>query len=367
MKAEFLIENVEGFLPTIAKILPIRSQIPVLANILIEANKDGIFISATNLEIGTRIKIPGKVEEDGATTVPGKQFIEVLSSFPKDKVSLVLEKDSLVMKCRDNKASLQTIAKEEFPTLFEEYGDKIYEFDENEMGNIFSKVIFAASIDEGRPELTGVYVVKNNESTDFVATDGFRLSLKKVRGEKKISVDTSLIIPSKIIGEVIAAKTSGPISMFMFQKANQVVFESGDILFVGRLINGDFPNYQRVIPKSHKTEIEVDSEELSQKLKLSSIFARDNANVVKLNINSGKIEIHSQSSGLGQGDVELAVKQDGEDNEISFNVKYITDALKYIQDKQVVIDLLSPVEPAVFKSESDPDFIHIIMPVRVQE
>ncbi|HVT00702.1 MAG TPA: DNA polymerase III subunit beta [Patescibacteria group bacterium] len=366
MKADFLIENVEGFLPTISKILPVRSQIPVLSNILIDANENGIFLCATNLEIGVRIKIPGKVEENGSTTIPGKQFIEVLSSFPKDKVSLTLEKDSLIVKCRDNKVTLQTIAREEFPTLFEEYGDKIYEFSENEMNNIFSKVIFAASLDEGRPELTGVYVSQNGDELDFAATDGFRLSLKKIKG-RKMDIDANLIIPSRIIAEVLSAKTSGAISMFVYQKANQVIFESGDVLFVGRLINGDFPNYQRVIPKNHKTEIVVDSEELNQKLKLASIFARDSANVVKLTVSDGKIEMHSQSSGLGQGDVELVVKQDGDDNESSFNIKYITDALKNIQDKEVIIDLLSPVEPAVFKSESDPDFIHIIMPVRVQD
>lgn len=367
MQVEFLIENIEGFLPTLSKVIPIHSQIPVLSNLLLEATKSGFFINATNLELGVRIKIPAKITQVGSVTIPGKQFIEALSSLPKDKVQILFDHDKLTLKCRQNQIVFQTIAKEEFPTLYDELGEKIHEFSEKELISIFSKITFAVSGDEARPELTGVLVSQKGDYIDFVATDGFRLSLKKMNNKKILGESESMIFPSRVINEVIAQKTADKVTMFVYKKANQVIFEVGDILFVGRIISGEFPNYEKVIPSSHKTQITCDREEFLQNLKVSSIFARESANIVKVKIADGKMKILSRASGVGEGEVVLDVEQEGEDNEIAFNVKFVLDILRSIASKNVILELSSGVEPAVFKTDDDPDFIHIIMPVRVQE
>lgn len=367
MQVEFLVENIENLLPTLSKILPLHSQIPVLSNLLIEATENGFFISATNLEMGVRIKIPAKIEELGAITIPGKQFIEAISSLPKDKVTLSQDKENVVLKSRDNRVIFQTIPREEFPTLFEEKGEKIHIFKDGELIKLFSKIIFAVSLDESRPELTGVYVVQKEDYTDFVATDGFRLSLKRMNGTKILEVDDKLIFPAKIIAEVMSIKSGGEISMYVYKKNNQVIFEIGDTVLIGRLISGDFPNYEKVVPASSKTQVVCDREDFTQKLRLSSIFARDSANIVKLKVEDGKIKIFSKSTGLGEGEAVLDAEQEGEDNEIAFNVKFISDLLKNITSKTIRMELLSSIEPAVFKTDEDRDFVHIIMPVRVQE
>ncbi len=364
MKAEFLIENCERFLPILNKILPLHSQVPVLSNLMIETTKEGIFIYATNLEIGIRVKISGKIEEEGATTVPGKQFIETLSSFPKDKVTLSLEKDTLRLKCRDNAVSFQTIAREEFPTIYEEKGDKVYGFSEGELENIFYGVIFAASLDDGRPELTGVLLSQEENGMNFVATDGFRLSLKRVKN-KKILDGEPLILPARLIGELTGL--AGPVTMYVHPKVKQVMFEADDMVLVGRLISGQFPNYERVIPKIGKTTILLDVEEFMQKLRLAAIFARDSANIIKLTINDGKLTMQSRASGVGEGEIGLAGKQEGEPNEIAFNIKFLMDLLKNIKAKEISMQVTSGVEPALFTTSEDPDFLHVIMPVRVQE
>lgn len=364
MRAEFLIENIEKFLPILNKILPTHSQIPVLSNLLIETKGEGIFISATNLEIGIKIKISGKIEEEGATTVPGKQFIEALSSFPKDKVTLSLEKDALKLRCRDNTISFQTIAKEEFPTIYGERGEEACGFLEGEIENIFFNIIFAASLDDTRPELTGVLLSQMEDGMNFVATDGFRLSLKRVKN-KKILIGEPLILPARIIGELMGL--AGSVTMYVHSKVKQVMFEAENMVLVGRLISNQFPNYEKVIPKNGKTKILLDVEEFVQKLRLAAIFARDSANIVKLTINEGKLLMQTRASGVGEGEIELAGKQEGEANEIAFNIKFLMDLLKNIKAKEISMQVTSPVEPALFTISEDEDFLHIIMPVRVQE
>ncbi len=367
MKAEFLVENIEKFLPTLSKILPIHSQIPVLSNLLLEATDKGLYIYSTNLEIGVKIKIPAKIGENGAVCVPGKQFIEAISSLPKDKVVISIEKDTLKLVCRQNSISFQTIAKEEFPSIFEQKGEKIKTFSEQELGNIFSKLTFAVSLDESRPELTGILFSQKKGHVDFVATDGFRLSFKRLKGYDIFKEEESMIFPSKLITEALLLKESKGITMYVYEKANQVLFETEDTILVGRLINGEFPNYERVIPASGKTKIIVDSEDFMQKLRLSSIFARESANIVNIKVEKGTIKIHARSSGVGEGEAVLEGKQEGEDNEIAFNVKFLLDLLKNLSNKNVTMQLSSAVEPALFRTEDDPDFLHIIMPVRVQE
>lgn len=361
MKAEFLIENIEGYLSILSKILPIHSQIPVLANLLIEANKEGIYISSTNLETGVRVHLSAKVEEEGATTVPGKQFIEALSSLPKDKVLLTQEKDTIKLTCRGDSVSFQTIARDEFPSIYEEKGEKIVEFSEEELRKTFSSLIFAASLDESRPELTGVLLSQKEDEVDFVATDGFRLSFEKVKNKKIIEED-SLILPSKVIAEALSLKS--PVAVFVYKKANQVIFEAEDIILVSRLISGNFPNYQKVIPMNSKTKISFDVAEFAQKLRLISIFARDTANVVRVRISEGKIIMKAASAGVGEGDIEIEGKQEGEENEIAFNIKFLSDLLKNTEAKEISMQVSSPIEPALFKTE-DPNFLHVIMPVRV--
>ncbi len=362
MKAEFLIENVEGYLPILSKILPIHSQIPVLANLLIEVNKEGMYISSTNLETGVRIHISAKVEEEGAVTVPGKQFIEALSSLPKDKVLLSQEKETLKLTCRDDAVSFQTISKEEFPGIYEEKGEKIADFTEEEMRKTFSSLIFAASLDESRPELTGVLLSQKEDGVDFVATDGFRLSMEKIINKKIIEEDF-LILPSKVVADALSLKR--PISVYVFKKANQVIFEAENIVLVSRLIAGNFPNYEKVIPKTSKTRISFDSVEFAQKLRLISIFARDTANIVKVKIKDGKIIMNAASAGVGEGEIEIEGKQEGDENEIAFNIKFLSDLLKNVEAKEISMQVSSPVEPALFKIAEDKNFLHVIMPVRV--
>lgn len=367
MRADFLAENFESFIPLLNKTIPAHSQVPVLANILLEATKDGFFISATDLDLGIRIKIPAKITEEGALTVPGKQFVEVISSLPKDKISLFKEKDQLILNSRGNKISFQTIGGEEFPNLFEEKGGKFTSFTTTEFKNIFSKLLFASSLDDTRPELTGVYIGQKEGHVDFVTTDGFRMSLKRVKKMKLMNVGEGIILSTKPLFEAMAIKGNETVSMYVYKEGNQVMFETSTIMLIGRLIDGSFPNYGRVIPEESATKVTFDREELSSAIKLSSVFAREAANIIRIKIEEGALKIFSKSSGVGEGEIKVEVEQVGPDNEIAFNSKFLGDVLRSLDDARLTMKVNSALEPALFTIENDPDFLHIIMPVRVTE
>lgn len=367
MKVEILSENIVKFISVIHKAVPTHTQIPVLSNILLVANSHGFFMSATDLELGVQIKIPAKIEEEGSITVPGKQFIEIINSLSAGKIILAQLKETLSIASAEFKITLQTIAPEEFPSLFEEKGEKIYSFTPTEFRTIFTKIIFAASIDEARPQLTGIYITQKDESIHFVATDGYRLSLKKVAKNSALGDAEGIIISSKLITEALTLKDEGVIDMYVYHKNNQVIIESKHVTLVGRLIEGSFPNYEKVIPETHTTKVTLNKDEFTHVIRLSSVLARDNSNIVKLTVDKNAVTIFSRSQSVGEGEVHLDVLQEGEKNEISFNAKYLLDLLKNIEEKEVIMELANALEPAAFKTEKDPNFLHIIMPVRVQD
>ncbi|HRN95871.1 MAG TPA: DNA polymerase III subunit beta [Candidatus Levybacteria bacterium] len=366
MKAQILVENIDPFLSSLAKALPNHSPVPILLNILIEATQKGMYFSATDLEMGIKVKVAGKIDQEGAVTVPGRQLIEVLNSLPKGKVTFTYEKESLTIDSAGGKIVLQTIPKEEFPNLFEEKGEKVYSFTKTELKDIFSKIIFSASLDDSRAELTGIYIAQKEDSVDFVATDGYRLSLKKIPGKKILEKETGLIVSAKCIQEALTL-SSETMDLYVYAQGNQVLFEAEDIVLVGRLIQGNFPNYEGVIPEAGSTQAVIDVEEFAKAIKLSAVFARESANIVRVKIADKQLRLYSRSSGVGEGDVQVAVDQTGEENEIAFNVKFLSDLLRVVDEKRITLAINGPLEAALFTLEKDTNFLHVIMPVRVQE
>ncbi|RJQ24458.1 DNA polymerase III subunit beta [Candidatus Parcubacteria bacterium] len=370
MRVDFLTENINKSLPLIGKILPVHSQVPVLSNILLEANKTSLTLYATDLELGVKINIPAKIETEGTVTVPGKEFIDIINSLPKDRASLVEENGSLVLSLRDNRMVFQTISKDEFPNLFEKKGEKVHSFTQKEFREIFSKIVFSVSLDETKPVLSGVLVYQKEDGVDFVATDGYRMSRVKIKAQKILETGSSFIISGRLVNEALSLKEEDKektLDLYIYKEGNQALFETQNIVLVGRLIEGDYPNYERVIPESNKTVVTLGKEDFLQAIKIASVFARESANIVKLKIEDGKLTIFSKSSGVGEGKASVDVKQDGEDNEISFNVKFLIDFLRNTEGKEVIMEVNSPTEPAIFRTPDQKEYIHVVMPVRIQE
>lgn len=370
MKIRILSENLSDKLAFIGHAVSSKSQLPVLLNILLEAKQGKIVLSSTDLEIGIQTEISANIEEEGAVTVPAKVFSELITTLLSEKITLTSKGTLLEVKTEKTTSTLQTIPKEEFPKLYEDLGEEIMAVDKEQMRQDFGRVAFAASLDTSRPTLSGVLMKKESEADLLVATDGYRLSLKRnsytQKAEKKPQ-DQPLIIPARVIREALSLKEiDDKISIRVSKNHNQVFFAEKNTLLVGRLVEGEFPNYQRIIPTDFGSRVEFDKEEMQKAVKVCSIFARETANIVRLKFTEDKIIVSAHTPSVGENFVEVEARLTGEGNEIAFNARYLLDLFAHLEEKEMVFEMSGPLSPGVFKIKGDDSFLHIIMPIRMQ-
>lgn len=365
MKVSILPENIVNIIPLITKVLPTRPQVPILSNVLLQATSAGLYLKATDMELGIEIKIPAKVEEEGSITIPGKEFVEAINSLPKDKLTIELLKDIVVVSCRESKVQFNTISSNEFPQLYKEKGEKVLSFSRKEFVDIFSYLTFSVSTEESRPQLSGVFLDKKDSYVNFVSTDGYRMSIKKVVNGAS-SLKENVIIAVGIVNEILALKGEDEIVLSVNKAENQIVFEVGDVVVVGRMLEGAFPDYERVVPVDCSTTVVFTREELLQSVKLASVFARESTNVINVEIKGDSMRLTTKTQGVGEGEAIVECKKTGEDVSISFNIKYLLDVLKSVNDNEIELRLNSAMSPALFVCPKK-DFMHVIMPIQVDQ
>lgn len=370
MKVFLLSENLQKKLPFVNHAVSLRSQLPILLNLLIEAKGGKIKISSTDLEIGIQVELPANVEEEGIITVPAKIFTELISSLPQEKVLLETKQGSLEVKTQKTKSSFQTIPGEEFPKLYQEKGEKIISLKKEELNKNFTKVVFAASTDTSRPALSGILIKKEENGFLLVATDGYRLSLKKQKETKNDNISDfkgHFLIPARAIKEILGLKDQEEnIEIYVLNKNNQIFIEQTNIVLVGRLIDAEFPLYEKIIPQTFSTRFFIDKEELQKAVKMCAIFARETANIIKFLIKKDKLIVSANMPSVGENTVETDIKLEGDENEIAFNARYLLDFLTYINEENLVFEMTGSLNPGVFKIKDDSSFLHLIMPIRVQ-
>lgn len=347
----------------------------MLLNILLKAKNGKLIISATDLEISIQTEIPAKVDEEGTITVPAKIFTELVSTISIGKITLQTKDKTLEVISQKTQSSFQTISEEEFPKLYEDKGEEVLTMDKKTIQKDFSMVVLAASLDDGRPALSGVLIKKSEEGADkllFVATDGFRLSLKKKtihlkKTENKEMWDKPIIIPARVIREIALMKQGeGEIKVSVSKKNNQILFFQEDTLLIGRLIDSEFPQFEKIIPADFNTQVFFDREEMQKAVKICAIFATGSGNVVKLSFQKEKIKIWAKSASVGENEVWIDAKLTGEENEIAFNARYLLELLANVEEEELVFEMTGPLNPGVFKIKDDPTFLHLIMPIRIQ-
>ena len=372
MRVSFLSENINKKISFVNHAVSNRSSLPVLLNLLLLAKKGKFFISATDLEIGIEINIPASIEEEGGITVPAKTFYELLGNIPKGKIVLYTKNNSLFFETDKIKTVFQTISPEEFPKIYDEKGDKIATIDSKTLESDLPKVVLAASQDSGRPALSGVLIKKEERGGDFliVATDGYRLSLKKGwGGEKQVGKKDHgfLLVPARLIRELVSVKDwAKDIGVYSSAGNNQILFFLEDAVLAGRLIEAEFPNYEKIIPSDFSTRAIIEKEGFQKAVKTCSIFARESANIVKLSLEKGKIVISASAPSLGETSIEVDAVIEGEENEIAFNARYLLEFLASVGSEKIIFEMTGPLTPGVFKLDDDKDFLHIIMPIRIQ-
>ena len=369
MKLSVMQENLARGLSVVSRAVSNRSTLPVLANVLLKTEDAGLKLTATNLEIGITYWVPGKIESDGATTVPARLLTDLVNSMPSgDRVDLTLQPaDTLHLRCGRFESHIKGIDADEFPAIGAAGERPTTRIAQNVLRRALAEIVFAAASDEARPILTGVLARFEGDRLTLAAADNYRIAVKTIPILDAVP-ETSVVIPARALNELarILADVDDPVEVVLAGGRNQVHFHLDGVDLVSRLIDGQFPNYQQVVPQSHTTRAILDREELLRAVRPAALIAHESANIVKLQISSdGEPGITvSANAEVGDhvGQVEATVEGDG--TTIAFNARYLADVLTNVTADQFVLELNGPLSPGVFKPVGDDQYIHVVMPVR---
>lgn len=361
-------ENLSKALSLVCRYVSNRPQLPILSNILLKAKENQLKISATNLELGIIYSLGAKIEKEGEITIPGRLINEFVSSLVTDKVEFILDGTNLIVKTNKTHASFTTTAAADFPS-FPSIEQTKKTFPLNKLKESILRTVFAASTDEMRPVLTGVKTTIKDGKISFVATDGYRLSIEQTAFPDK-QEDLQTILPATSLLEIVRAATevkADEVGFSIIEAKNQVVFTLPNIQIFTRLIDGEFPNIEKIIPIGFKTKAIIDKEQLTTAVKTTSLFARGAANIVKIKIEKEGLRLTAVTPQLGEEEDFIEAKVEGEEVEIAFNFRFLLDLLANFPDKELVLEASGPLAPGVFKpTSSNISYLHLIMPVRVQ-
>jgi len=367
MELEVLQENLSKVLSSIGRIIPSRAQLPILSSILLETDKGRLKTSATNLETGASYWLGAKIEKEGKTAIPAKILTEFILSLPPDKISLSLQEGILTVKSGSYSATFACLPSEEFPPLPRAQEKEILAPPVKNFLEAISQVVFSAAQDEGRPVLAGVKIFEE-EGLVLAATDGFRLSVKKIIGEKT-GLERPLIIPARTlaeVGRIMAETKEEKLGISQTKEGNQIIFSFKDAEVISRLIEGEFPDFNKIIPSSFTTKALLDKEKFSRAVRLAAIFSRGEANIVKLKFEKGSLTISANAPQVGGNKSVIEANIEGEGGEIAFNFRFLLDFLSSVSQEEITFEMTGPLAPGVLKPVGDESFLHLIMPVRLQ-
>jgi len=326
-------ENLERSLNQVYKAVPNKATLPILSNIHLLAQDGRLRLSATNLDTSITTHVGVSIEEEGAITVPAKILRDLISNLPEGVITFTLKNGLLHVLSEDNKAELNTISAEEYPEIPVMGNDvEVLEIESALFADAVKSVVFAASTDTARPIFSGVYLSFVDGLLSVVASDGFRLSEKVLTLDVPFSKTFSVVIPAKTLLEVarlIVAEV--PTKIALDDRANLVLFSNQDTVIATRILDGQFPDYKRIIPKEHALEAEISYEDLLAAVRLADIFAQESDSSVKIHFNpEGVISVSSSSPESGQQTSSFKATVDGDELDISLNSKYILDFLTNI-------------------------------------
>ncbi len=347
-----------------------KNTIPILANVLMEAKGDQVSFLATDLEVGLRSKCSASVAKGGALTLPAKKFYEIVKSLPETDIRIAEDKGGVKVAADRFDSRMQTLPREDFPTLPE--GGKVptATLSRASLREMVAKTQFAITGEDTRYFLNGALFVLRPTEMSLVATDGHRLALvttaRDAKG-KKDEGEIKAILPKKTLGELARLLADGDGDIAYERGENHLFFDVGGRLLISRMIDGQFPAYERVIPKGNDKHIEFERDRLTNAVKRVALLSNERSRAVKIQIDKGKVDVTSSSPDLGEAKETLPVEYSGAPVQICFNAQYVLDFLAAVATDVVSLDLKDEVSQAVMKpvGAEGYDYTYVIMPMRV--
>jgi len=376
MKLTCLQENLNRGLSIVGRAVATRTTLPITQNVLLATDDGRLKLVATNLEMAISCWIGAKIEEEGSITVPARLLTEFVSSLPSDTIAVNLspQTKTLGLKCARFEARISGIDAKEFPPIpsVDEGANTKVEVDA--LRQAINQVVFAAATEESRPVLTGVCTQFEGNTLTLAAADGFRLAVFKMPIKNKVSQKLEVIIPARTLAELnrLIGDEEETVSITLNPNKSQVLFRLKSTELVSQLVQGTFPNYSQLIPKSYNTRVMVNVAEFLRATKTASIFARDGSGIVRLVVtpgsesNPGKLAVSARSEEIGDDVGEIDATVEGADAKIAFNGKYLTDVLNVLHESQVALETTNPSSPGLIRPVGTDNYTHVVMPMFVQ-
>jgi DNA polymerase-3 subunit beta len=362
MKIKVSKEVLMSGIQVVQNIVSSKTTLPILSNILMDGTKSKLKLNATDLDIGISCEIAVETIEEGSITIPAKRFSDIIKEMPVGDILIHVKKNNHIdiegSHCR---FKLIGLPKEEFPR-FPEFKDReVVKISQNLLKNMLNLTSFAVSHEESRYVLNGVLLEISGDILRMVATDGRRLAKIEKKINEPVKNDVSVIIPIKAVQEINRnLKDDGDVSFMV--GINQVLFDIDSVLIATRIIEGEFPNYNQVIPKPTKNKITMNTQELLSSIRRANLLATPDFQAVKFEIFSDKMVISKNTPDIGESREEISVEYSGSEMIIGFNPQFLIDFLKNIDQEQIDMELLGADKPAVMRLG---DYLYLALPMRI--
>jgi DNA polymerase III subunit beta len=354
-------------LQTATRLASARTAIQALSGVMLSASgADTLELLATDLEVGVRVRLPADVSAEGQVVLPGRLLLDVVRSLPDGELSIELRSAEGDVELRSAGATfhLRTLRIEDFPPLPQPSAENRIALPAVAFADTVATVVRSASRDETRPVLTGILVSATGAELLMVATDSYRLSVKRTRLEQSIDSSFEANVPARALQELTRIGMPEDAELALSLRDGQVIFELPGATLSSRLIDGQFPNYRQLLPDSVEHELRLESTELAGVVRRISLLAQKNA-PLRLRFSEGELTLSAETPDVGEAREALPVPFSGEPFEIGFNPEFLRDGLESLDSNEFVLKLISPVRPGLIESPDSADFIYLIMPIRL--
>ncbi len=360
MKLQVTQENLAKALGTVARVANTRNTLPILANVLVQTVENRLSISATNLDIAITHRIGSKIEKTGAITVPARLMQDFVSSLPEGVLKLELEDNKLHITTDQYQSTINGLVADDFPVMPAISGGTTWKTPAADLKKALSQVVLAASADDARPVLTGVYFHSVGGEVVGVATDSYRLAEHKL-GKNKSNIN--FLVPGSAAQDLLRIISDADKDVTVTHDDQQVQFQVGDVTLVARLIEGNYPDYRKLIPGKFATTAKLSRADFSNIAKVSALFARESAGSITIKVENKKVSINAIASQLGENTAAADAEVKGS-GEVTLNSRYLIDALNVFSGESVEFCFNGKLEPCILRSSDDPKYLHLIMPLR---
>jgi DNA polymerase-3 subunit beta len=345
-----------------------KNTIPILANVLMEARGDEVQLLATDLEVGLRSKCAASVAKGGALTLPAKKLYEIVKALPETDVRIEQDSSSVTVAADRFDSRMQTLPREDFPTVPDAPGGGRLMLSGKALRDMVARTQFAITSEDTRYFLNGAQLVLSSGSMTLVATDGHRLALVTIPREGTADEpEAKVILPKKTLMELAKLLVDDDAQVRYEHGENHLFFHVGDRLLISRKIDGQFPAYERVIPKGNDRRVEFERDRLTNAIKRVALLSNERSRAVKLSIDNGKVEVNSSSPEFGEAREQLNVEYAGPALQICFNAQYVLDFLGVVETDAVALELKDEVSQAVMRpvGAEGYEYTYVIMPMRI--